>query len=88
MWTRLAGALLAAVRAFFASILRVARQLFHEVTASFFLLFAVIGGVSAWRIWKRGGPEWEIGVAAGFAVLMAWFAVDGFRRARRLHSSQ
>lgn len=78
------AALLVALAAFFRSIWRVIRQLFHEVTGVFFLLFAVIGGVNSWRHWQRGSALWIFGIALAFTLMMAVFAVAAFRSARRL----
>jgi glycerol uptake facilitator-like aquaporin len=75
--------LLAALAAFFRSLWRVIRQLFHEVTGAFFLLFAVLGGVSAWRHWQRGSDLWIFGIALAFTLMMAAFALAAFRSARR-----
>ena len=77
------AALVAALMAFVRSIWRVVRQLFHEVTGAFFLLFAVLGGVSAWRHWQRGSDLWIFGMALAFTLMMAAFAVAAFRSARR-----
>ena len=77
------AALVAALAAFFRSLGRVIRQLFHEVTGAFFLLFAVLGGVSAWRHWQRGSDLWIFGLALSFTFMMAAFAVAAFRSARK-----
>jgi len=78
------AAMLAALAAFFRSCWRVIRQLFHEVTGAFFLLFAALGGVSAWRHWQRGSALWIFGIALAFTLMMTAFAVAAFRSARRL----
>jgi len=78
------AAMLAALAAFFRSVGRVIRQLFHEVTGAFFLLFAALGGTSAWRHWQRGSDLWIFGIALAFTLMMAAFAVAAFRNARRL----
>ena len=83
MADRLLVALLAALAAFFRSVWRVLRQLFHEVTGAFFLLFAVVGGASAWRHWQRGSALWIFGIDMAFTLMMAAFAVAAFRSARR-----
>ena len=80
---RVIAALLAALRAFLGSAWRVARQLFHEITGAFFLLFAVVGGVDAWRHWRRGSDVWMLGLALAFTLMMAAFAFAAFRSARR-----
>ena len=84
MADRLLVALLAALAAFIRSVWRVIRQLFHEVTGAFFLLFTALGGVSAWRHWKRGSDLWIFGIALAFTLMMAAFAVAAFRSARRI----
>jgi hypothetical protein len=77
------AALLAALAAFFRSFWRVIRQLFHEVTGAFFLLFAALGGASAWHHWQRGSDLWIFGIALAFTLMMAAFAFASFRSARR-----
>ena len=73
-------AVIRALAALVRAVWRATRQLFHEVTGAFFALFAVIGAAAAWREWKQGAAYWKIAVAAGFAVMMAIFAVSAFRR--------
>lgn len=84
MWPRLIDALIRAIAELVRSLWRVTRQLFHEVTGAFFIVFAAIGGVSLWREWQRGSEEWLIGLSAGFTLVMTWFAVTSFRSARRV----
>jgi glycerol uptake facilitator-like aquaporin len=81
---RLLSAIIAAVQAFLRSIWRAARQLFHEITGAFFVLFASMGAVSAWRHWQRGSEIWLIGLSLAFALMMAAFAFASFRSARRV----
>ena len=78
------AALLAGLRAFLRSLARAARQLFHEVTGAFFLLFTLVGAAAVWREWQRGAAEWVIGIAAAFTLMMGGFAFAAFRSARRL----
>lgn len=66
---------------------RVLHLLWLEVTGLFFVAFAVIGGVAAYREYPRYaagkiGPARLI-AAVCFSVLFAWFAVTSFWRARR-----
>lgn len=82
--TRLAMAAWTAAGGFLRTLLRIARELFHEITGALFAVFAVAGAISAWREWQRGAA-WTVAVAAGFALMMAWFAVTSFLRARRGH---
>jgi hypothetical protein len=63
---------------------RVIRQLFHETTGVFFALFAIYGGVAAWREWKYHPTPWLIGFAVVYAVVMAVFSVFAFRSAKRV----
>ena len=84
MWPRLIDAVLRGGAELGRSFWRVTRQIFHEVTGAFFILFAVIGGVSLWREWRRGSEEWLIALAAAFTLMMTWFAVTSFRSARRV----
>jgi len=84
VWTRVIAALLAAANTFLHSLWRIARQLFHETVGALFFLFATLGGIAAWHEWQRRSPEWLIGLAIGFAAMMAAFAVASFRSARRV----
>jgi hypothetical protein len=63
---------------------RVTREVFHETTGALFGLFAIFGLVVAWREWKHGSILWIMGVAIGYAIMMAAFAFGSFRRARRV----
>jgi hypothetical protein len=63
---------------------RVARQLFHEVAGAFFGIFAVYGSVMAWRQWHTKPTAWLVGFAVVYAILMAFFSVTSFLRARRI----
>ena len=84
MHARLVGALAAAAGSFLRTVWRVARQLFHETTGALFVVFALAGGVSAWREWHKGAAPWLIGMAIAFTLLMSAFAVSAFRAARRV----
>lgn len=63
---------------------RLARQLFHEATGAFFVVFAAYGGYMVWRGWKHGPTRWLMAFGAIYALMMAAFAIDSFRRARRV----
>lgn len=88
MWTRILGALLVALSGFLGTLWRILRQVLHEAAGTFFLVFALAGGYSAWREWQRGSATWLIGVSAGFAAMMAAFALASFRSARKLEKRQ
>ncbi len=89
MWTRplvekMMGALAVGMGSFLRSLWRAARALFHEMSGAAFILFAIMGAISAWREWRGHSAEWLIALAIGFTVMMAVFAVSSFRRARRV----
>ena len=77
-------ALLRAGGGLFRTLWRIARQVFHEATGAFFVLFSVVGAAGAWREWKKDGAAWLVAVAMGFSLMMAAFAVAAFRSARRV----
>jgi len=63
---------------------RVTRIVFHETTGVFFALFAVYGGIAAWRQWRYRPTHWVIAFAVVYALMMAAFAYFSFRRAKRV----
>jgi hypothetical protein len=63
---------------------RALRQLFHEAIAAIFAVLALAWLNSALRAWGRDVALWLIAVAVSVAVLLAFFAVTQFLRARRL----
>lgn len=81
---RILGALWAGLLAFLRGISRAIRQLFHEVTGTFFALFAVLGALGAWREWRQGSAAWVIALPLLFTMMMGFFAVSAFRSARRV----
>jgi glycerol uptake facilitator-like aquaporin len=81
---QLIGALAGAAGRFLRTLVRIARQVFHETTGALFILFAVVGTASAWREWHKGSAYWLVGLAIGFSLMMAAFAVASFRSARRV----
>lgn len=62
----------------------VSRQLFHEVTGSLFAVYSLVGLVAAWREWRHGLVFWLFAVTLLYSAMMAWFAFDAFRSARRI----
>jgi len=81
---RILGAIWAALQAFLRGVWRAIRQLFHEVTGTFFLLFTVIGAAGIWREWRAGGRGWVLAVSLGFTLMMGFFAISSFMNARRV----
>ncbi len=73
-----------ALLTFLQGIGRAIRQLFHEVTGAFFALFALIGAMGTWREWRQGSAAWLLALSAAFTLMMAYFAVSSFLRARRV----
>jgi hypothetical protein len=63
---------------------RIARQLFLEVAGAVFALCAVFGSLMAWRQWHSKPTALLIGFAVVYALLMAFFSITSFRRARRI----
>ncbi len=59
------------------------RQLFHQVTGAFFLLFAVIGWGAMFREWHRW-PAYKLVVAGIFTAVFTLFTVESFIKARRI----
>ena len=63
---------------------RIARQLFHEATGTFFALFALYGALAAWRQWRYHPTPWLVAFAIVYSLMMGIFALVSFRRARRI----
>lgn len=84
MGGQLTGAIRRSTGGFFRTLLRVSRQVFHEMTGALFGVFAFSAATSAWRGWHRGSAQWMVALSTGFALLMAAFAVSAFRSARRV----
>jgi len=72
---------------------RVTRILWLEVTGFFFAVFALWAISATWNEWRRihsgdaSLPMWHIGVGAGFAAVLIYFAVSSFWRARRISAA-
>ena len=72
---------------------RVTRILWLEVTGFFFAVFALWVMGATWNQWQRirsgdaSLPMWHIGVGAGFAAVLIYFAVSSFWRARRISAA-
>lgn len=85
---RLLRAALAAIAGLVRAVWRAVRQLWHEVTGAFFLLFALVGGVSVWREWQRGSAAWLMAIVLMFTLTMGWFAVSAFLSARKVENGK
>lgn len=86
--SRTGAAVLSGARAAGASLGRVGRQLWLEVTGFTFLVLATIGGIAGFREYAKyqaglaEGPGRVI-LAACFTVTFAWFGVSSFWRVRK-----
>ena len=63
---------------------RIARQLFHEMTGALFGIFAISGGLAAWRQWTHVRAPWLLAATVAYTLLMAIFCFTSFRSARRV----
>lgn len=63
---------------------RVARQLFHEMTGAVFAVLALAWANAALRAWTRDVAAWLVGIGAGVTLLMVFFSVTSFLRARKV----
>ena len=61
---------------------RATRQLFHEATGAIFAIFAVYGGIAAWREWHTRPTAWLLGFAIVYAVTMICFCLHLVSAAR------
>jgi len=73
-----------AAKIFLRNLWRVLRQVFHEATGTFFALFALYGGLAAWRQWRYHPTPWLVAFAIFYSLMMAVFAIGAFRRSRRI----
>jgi hypothetical protein len=71
-------------RVFLRALWKALRQFFHESTGVLFAMFAFSGGVAVWRQWHHARVPWLLALAAGYALMMAAFAVTAFRSARKV----
>jgi hypothetical protein len=63
---------------------RLTRQLFHEATGAFFVIFSLWAAFAAWKEWRHRPALWLLAFVIAYAILMAGYAVSSFRRARRV----
>ncbi len=59
------------------------RQLFHQITGVFFLMFAVVGWSALIRWWHRW-PTHKLVVAGIFAGVFTVFTIESFIKARKI----
>jgi hypothetical protein len=77
-------ALWAGLKAFLRAAWLSVRQLFHQITGVFFLMFAVIGWGALYREWHRW-PGYKLVVAGIFTAVFTAFTIESFVKARRIH---
>jgi hypothetical protein len=71
-------------KTFLRALWKALRQFFHESTGALFAMFAFSGGIAVWRQWHHARVPWLLALAAGYALMMAAFAVTAFRSARKV----
>ncbi len=76
------------MQAFLRSVWRAVRQVFHEVTGTFFAVFALIGAAGAWREWRQGSEGWLLAIPVAFAMMMGCFSVSAFLSSRKLQARE
>src|SRR5437868_2935144 len=79
---RLLRAGISGVAATVASVGRVARKLWLEMTGFLFICLAVIGGAEVWRKWNTHETA-KLAAAGAFSVVFLYFGVSSFWRSRR-----
>ena len=90
--SRLLGAAWSGIRAAALSLGRVVHRIWLEVTGVFFVVFALVGGMAAWReypVYRAGRADlFHLLAPALFSVLFTWFGVTSFWRAHRKSRSR
>jgi hypothetical protein len=72
-----------AIVPFFKRLYWVCRQLWHEITGSLFLVMSFAGLPSLLKQW-HAQMYWRAGLAGTFMLMMGYFGVTAFVRARRI----
>jgi hypothetical protein len=67
---------------------RAIRQLFHETTGAIFALFALYGGISAWRQWHTRPAAWLLGFTIVYAFTMVCSARAAFADIAKCQTTQ
>ena len=74
------------VRHLLPAIVKPIGTLWNEVIGSLFLCMGTVFGFSAFRSWKAG-DGFRVFVACACAILMIWFGISSFWRARKISRS-
>lgn len=73
------------------AVLKPARVLWNELIAFIFVAFAVLVSFSTWRNYEAGGQAAGNPVVlvcgAGFALMLFWFGLSSYLRARKISRS-
>lgn len=73
-------------------VVRPVRVLWNEIIGFVFICFTVLLAFNFVRYWREyQGDPWDffrLVVTASFALLMAWYGLSSFRRAKRISRSQ
>src|SRR5438105_15565 len=67
-----------------ASVGRVARKLWLEMTGFLFICLAVIGGAEVWRKWNTHETA-KLAAAGAFSAMFLYFGVSSFWRSKSTH---
>jgi hypothetical protein len=68
----------------FGRLWRALRQLFHEAVGAVFAVLALGWLNTALRAWTRDAARWLVAIPVAVALLLVFFSVTSFRKARRL----
>jgi hypothetical protein len=70
------------------AVIRPLRVLWNEMIGYLFLVFAALAGFSAYRGWRAfdgsGDAVLRVALSGFFALVMAWFGLSSFLRARKI----
>jgi hypothetical protein len=73
------------------SIIKPLRTLWNEVIGFVFLVFAVMSATSAFRAWRdfdgSGDAVMRLALGGTFTIVMAYFGISSFLRARKISKS-
>jgi len=68
-------------------VIRPIHILWNQVIGFVFLVLAVLGGSAAFRSWGKEGREAQLIMSILFAILMGWFGISSFWKARKISKS-
>jgi hypothetical protein len=72
-----------AIVPFFKRLYWVSRQLWHEITGSLFLVMSLAGIPAVLKGW-HAQAYWRVALAGTFMLMMGYFGITAFVRARRI----